>query len=491
LSTLAIAGRGRRAPFGYGRQAGMIASIVSAGVLVGWSITGPGIGLAAAVCVGIVALVIVAAIWGYEGFAIALVVASMLPLPTVSLLGTVRFPLASAAVLVIPGAAVWVSRRRGTTLLVPHLWPYLTLVAVAVVSLAASWLFWDPRVPTGIERGYGHRWIGYQITGLYLLVVPLLAFAGGVLSSRLLRLERLFGAVLLAITGLTLFALATWIQHPANPIDAFYTGDRVKLDYQWAAILLVMSVPLLFYAQRPLLRLVAVALLVLAAVTWLVEYVLSAWLGVLAAVMVMIWLRFRMRGIVLFVGALVMVGLILEPTVATIVSQRSNSPDVDRLKIWQSALVVWSKGPVIGVGPGNLASYMETYSEFPLGLVLQGYQQAHNIFLEILAEEGAVGLVMIGIFTGLIVRSLVRMKAASPLQSYARTVALGLLVSSAVIASFGAGFVPTVASAGYNVLPYVLAEWFVIGCGVGVAQSHGGTLKTAGARVPLGARGRG
>lgn len=454
---------------------------VLAGVMLGWLVSAFSVVIAAILCAAVAGCVAVGVTWGVEGVVILLLVASMLPLPTVAV-GSAGFPLATVAVLIILVAAVVTARRRGITARVPYMSPYVALLVVGLLSLVASWLFWDARVPTGSARGYGHRSIDYQVTGLYMLAVPALAFAGGVIGSRVFRVERLYAWVFAGLTALTLFGFGSWLQHPVNPIQAFSQGQRTTLDYQWTAFMLVLAVALAFHAQRRALRWVALLLMLLGALTASVQYVLSAWLAILAAVALMIWLRFGARGAVLLAGAMITVGLLLEPTVATIVAQRASSPDVDRLKLWQSALVVWTKSPVWGVGPGNFASYMETYNAFPLGLVLQGYQQAHDIFLEILAEDGVVGLVLLGAFVALVVRTLVTFKAASPLAGFARTSALGLLVATAVIAALGGGFVPTIASAGYNALPKILIEWFVIGCGVGLART--GTV-----RVPAGGRG--
>jgi O-antigen ligase len=132
---------------------------------------------------------------------------------------------------------------------------------------------------------------------------------------------------------------------------------------------------------------------------------------------------------------------------------------------------VWSKSPLIGVGPGNLPSYMEAYSVFPLGLVIQGYQQAHNMFLELLAENGITGMAILGAFLFLVVRTLARAKGASVTESFGISAALGLLFASAGTAAFGAGFVPTIGSAGYNALPMLTAVWFSVGCGVGFARA--------------------
>jgi O-antigen ligase len=453
--------------------AALAVSTVLAGVLLGWVVSTFGIVVAAILCAAVAGCIAIGIAWGTEGVVTLLLVGSMLPLPTVAV-GSAGFPLATIAVVLILAAVVRFARRRGVLTRVPHVSPYVALLAVGLISLAASWLFWDARVPTGAERGYGHRSILYQVTGLYMLAVPLLAYAGGVISIRVLRVERLYTWVFLGLTGLTLVSLGTWLQHPTNPIQAFSQGERTTLDYQWTAFMVVLAVALAFHAQRRVLRQLALVLVILGALTAGVQYVLSSWLALLAALSVMIWLRFGARGIVLWIGALTGIGLLLEPTVATIIAQRASSPDVDRLKLWQSALVVWTKSPVWGVGPGNFASYMETYNAFPLGLVLQGYQQAHDTFLEIVAEDGIVGLTLLGVFVWLVVRTLLNFKATTPLAGFVRTSTLGLLVVTAVIASLGGGFVPTIAEAGYNALPKILIEWFVIGCGVGFARRQSG-----------------
>jgi hypothetical protein len=447
------------------------ASAAALGVALGLSISDFGVVIAAAACAAIVLLVVVSARWGAEGTVLLLLVASMLPLPTLAV-GTIGFPLATVAVLFILAAALLSARRRGLQSGVPHLTPYLMLIAVAAISLAASWLFWDARVPTGTARGYGHRWIGYQLTGLYLLAVPAIAYAGGVLSSRVMRVERLYGCVLAVLAVLTLYGLSQWVQHPVNPIAAFAEGVRTKIDYQWAAFMLAIAVALAFHARRRDLRAIAVLLILLGGLTATVQYVLSAWLALGATITVLICLRFGVRGFVLWLGTITLLGLLAEPVVSAVVAQRASSPDIDRLQLWQSALVIWSKGPVWGIGPGNFASYMEAYNAFPLGLVLQGYQQAHNIFLEILAEEGAIGIALLAVFVVLVLRTLLRFRAVGAADGFLRSAGIGVLLTAAIIAALGGGFVPTIASAGYNALPKILIEWFLVGCAVGVAQQR-------------------
>jgi O-antigen ligase len=427
-----------------------------------WLVTG--------VILAVVALLAVVRAWGLEGFVVVLLVGSLVPLPTASV-DTANFGLATLTVPLTLVVGVLVSRRRGIPVRVPYVVLYAALLGVAALSVVTSWLFWDPRVATGIARGYGHRWIGYQLTALFLLAFPFLAFAAGVVVSRLLRLERLYGWVFAVTLGLTMVVIVTWIQHPLNPLDAFAQGERPKTDNQWAAYLVVMATALAVHARRAVVRLVAVVALAIGALATFVSYVLGTWFGVLVAVTVIIWHRFRARGLCVWLGLLAAAGLVLQSTISAIAEQRALSQDVDRLGLWRSALTVWSKSPLLGVGPGNLPSYMEAYSAFPLGLVIQGYQQAHNMFLELLAENGITGIVILGAFLVLVVRTLARARCATVTESFGITAALGLLFASAGIASFGSGFIPTIGSAGYNALPMVAAVWFLIGCGVAIARA--------------------
>jgi O-antigen ligase len=298
----------------------------------------------------------------------------------------------------------------------------------------------------------------------------MLAYAGGVLVSRLSREDLLYAAVLLVTVAFTAGLLITWLQHPISPLQAFSEKSRPRSDNQWAAYLVVMATALLLYAPRLAMRFVAMALLVAGILATGVSYVLSSWFGVLAAITVLVWHRYRLRGLVMWLVALLVVATLAEAAVAAIVLQRVGSADVDRIKLWQSALTVWTRSPVIGVGPGNLASYMEAFNAFPLGIVLLGYQEPHNIFLEVLAENGAVGFLLFATFLALVTRSFARARGTSSVESFGIATGLGLLVVSTGISAFGGGFVPTIASAGYNALPTIVMVWVLIGCGAGIAQ---------------------
>src|SRR5207248_11496905 len=75
--------------------------------------------------------------------------------------------------------------------------------------------------------------------------------------------------------------------------------------------------------------------------------------------------------------------------------QTVKSADTSRYIIWADSLRVWSKQPVLGVGPGNFWVYDQVFTNLPRALRncnATGLCVAHNGYLQILGEEGPLGL---------------------------------------------------------------------------------------------------
>src|SRR6266702_1444058 len=75
--------------------------------------------------------------------------------------------------------------------------------------------------------------------------------------------------------------------------------------------------------------------------------------------------------------------------------QTVKSADTARYIIWVDALRVWSKQPVLGVGPGNFWVYDQVFTNLPRALRncnATGLCVAHKGYLQILGEEGPLGL---------------------------------------------------------------------------------------------------
>src|SRR5207247_712178 len=303
----------------------------------------------------------------FQAIVVPLLVLSMLPLPLVTIRSAgFGFGTLAAPLFLLIGLAL--ARHRRQPVEIPYAWLFVVLMTAAIISVINSWLFWDPNVGTSMERGFGHRWIGYQMTALYFVAIPFLAFAAGAVYAQVERLTSLYVGVHMSVTVMT----------------------------------------------------------------------------------VLIWSRWRSRGLVVWLAGLGLAAIAVQETLGTIVAQRLGGNDLDRIGLWHSALIVWSKSPIIGVGAGNLVGYMERFSVFSITLVLQGYQQAHNIFLELLAELGVVGLALFLFFMGMVIWRLARrVPSRSTAAQHIQATGLAMLVGSALLAVVGSGIGPTIASAGW------------------------------------------
>lgn len=91
--------------------------------------------------------------------------------------------------------------------------------------------------------------------------------------------------------------------------------------------------------------------------------------------------------------AIVAVACVIAAAVAGFFFQRlaeiDDSTAVSRLAIWGAALSVFGRTPVLGAGFGNLRNMLGSV----LGLPANWAGDAHNLYLELLAETGIVGLV--------------------------------------------------------------------------------------------------
>src|SRR6266487_409224 len=75
--------------------------------------------------------------------------------------------------------------------------------------------------------------------------------------------------------------------------------------------------------------------------------------------------------------------------------QSVKTVDYTRIYVWQDALRVWSKQPVLGVGPGDFWAYDQVFTNLPRALRnfnATGLGVAHNGYLQVLAELGPLGL---------------------------------------------------------------------------------------------------
>lgn len=211
---------------------------------------------------------------------------------------------------------------------------------------------------------------------------------------------------------------------------------------------------------RTLFFFVSATLVALATLTALfLSFSRGAWLGAAAAAFVMLifWPRRRWIGLLLGGGALIVfltlynVGL-LPASIANrfadvgdfvqvydvrgIHINNTNFSIIERLAHWQAALNMAEARPLLGVGFGN---YEPAYQQYRLINWRYGLGHAHNIYLNVLAETGIVGLIAYLIFWGgiltLTIKAINRTHSnsnsnsnfTSPAPLLQRALALGLL----------------------------------------------------------------
>ena len=87
-----------------------------------------------------------------------------------------------------------------------------------------------------------------------------------------------------------------------------------------------------------------------------------------------------------------------------------SDPSNRRFDIWKSAVDIFKSSPIYGVSRGNLLKYVE--AELPTSYLITNdhihFSSMHNVFFEILASQGILGIVPFLAFALLIVIHLFR-----------------------------------------------------------------------------------
>jgi hypothetical protein len=125
-------------------------------------------------------------------------------------------------------------------------------------------------------------------------------------------------------------------------------------------------------------------------------------------------------------------------------------------------LGIWSRSPVLGVGPGNNYPYMLKYSS--LGT-------AHNQYVNILMELGAVGLVCFAVFSFQALRMGLRLwqTARNPTHRALVLAWIGIFSGFLVGGFFGDFMLPSIRNAGLELFAEFYVQWIVLGLIVSAA----------------------
>ncbi len=390
-----------------------------------------------------------------------------------SVFSTGSLDLSVTFLLVVMLVGVWLLRRIGQMQLqidAPGLQPLVFWIIVSVVSVLYSYFAWDMRV-RGIGQSWadGHRWIGYQLSAL---AGPAFTTGVYVLTVNGIRSRRWLGILWVVAIGILLYlsvpSALGFLRHPFVP----WQGLLAELDRSGTAgvpemYLAVLTLGLFLFETDARRRVLYAALFALGSLGVFAAYYLNTWLGLLGGCLIVIWQRSR-RLFVLSVAALVLCGLILMPIIDAIINHRvTSSGDPLRLIIWDTALDIWLLNPVLGVGPGNLPSYMLAFSPLPWNWVQDGMFDPHNVYLTILGETGIVGLICVLWFIASYLKTLSgwTWKCGDDLLAGISAGGMGLFVANMITATVASGLFAVSSGALFNVSGYAF-NWVMFGAAI-------------------------
>jgi putative inorganic carbon (hco3(-)) transporter len=183
----------------------------------------------------------------------------------------------------------------------------------------------------------------------------------------------------------------------------------------------------------------------------------GGWLGLVAGVATMALLLPGRRRVVLGVAggvvAVLLLGGVAGPVVARLGSSSGASPlqtFADRIPIWSAAVNMFMQHPVFGIGLNNFGNYIGSYDSS------LDVNQAHDLFLNVAAERGLLGLITFGILLVALFRTSIRGVRRSPDISY-RVLAAG------VTASFAAFLADSLFDVAYYDYKILLLFWLLVG----------------------------
>lgn len=341
--------------------------------------------------------------------------------------------------------------RRSLRLALP---PFMSLLAVYVLVLILASLDALDMAEAAAEIT---KWVEFG------LVVALVAFMLPPKRVPWLVAGLLLGAALQAGLGLYQFAFGIgpeWFALPGGYVRASGLFRQPNPYAGFLGLTLPVAVSLMFWSWTRVLGdsrtrlgawvvaagLSGAAALIAAGI--LVSWSRGAWVGVALSLVVVIALRSRVAALAaasIALVAAVVVGPGARWLPASMAARFQELPTflgladvlrqpvtdenfaiVERVAHWAAALRMWESSPWLGVGPG---SYAAAYPFFRLPLWEQALGHAHNIYLNVLAESGVIGLLAFAAFWLSVVIWLARVlrTPAAAETPWAHSLALGVL----------------------------------------------------------------
>jgi O-antigen ligase len=203
----------------------------------------------------------------------------------------------------------------------------------------------------------------------------------------------------------------------------------------------------MLYARKGTTRLWLGLLSCIFAASVVMSFGRESWVGLFLAVCVILGLRFKSPLAFLLPFIVVLPLLFLFAPSITDFFDPSKVYGIDRINIWQDAIVIWQHSPYMGVGAGNYQFFDLAYGTDIAGV-------AHNQFLSVLAEMGVQGLICLLLTIIMVGRvALKRFNTAiSPTGKAIALAYLGYFAALLFATFFTNSFVPTAAEGGGTAL---------------------------------------
>ena len=303
--------------------------------------------------------------------------------------------LASLGAIGLVALRQWLARQA----FVPRSAVLFAVGLVVLSALVSTVVSVDPTAALRLDAGY---LLGLGLAATIVIACP---------DRRSLR--RVVACLCIVGTGVCAAGLPTATQlrshYGASVVDNRATGlfGQPNELGAFAAIMVVLSVALLFSLRRGPMRLLPAGAAVVSAAALVVSLSRGSWLGLCLGLVVLAVLAPSIRlplvrGLAaVFVGfAVAAVALPSAPILSIVVDRAASlvdgrrNPYDDRPAIWREALRQIALRPVLGSGPGG---YPVLALRNPSQVTTVAPNHAHDLALTVAAEQGTLGLVALGI----------------------------------------------------------------------------------------------
>ena len=326
--------------------------------------------------------------------------------------------------------------------------PLICLAVIGLISIISSHLFPDPHVTYAFVHSDVSILVVNLVEMFLLISLPLFIIIVPVMVRTRRDARWMIGAYL--VVGLP-YALGTIFAGPLHLYSQATILGAQRPEVFGAsssglgilnALFACLAFGQMLYAKKEAVRLGFGLLVSIYTGGVVMSFGREAWVGLLLAVWVILWFRFKSPIALLFPLALLPLMLLIFPDIINFFNP-AKVYGIDRINIWQDAIAIWQRSPYTGVGAGNYQFFDLAYGTDVVGM-------AHNQFLEVLAEMGVQGFIFLLVTIIMIGRAaLKRFKTATSSLGKALSLAyLGYFAALLFATFFTDSFVPSTASGG-------------------------------------------